>query len=54
MIDTEGVIRGALRVAPASDEMWLVRPDAYLAACVTSLPGLADAAQRLLRGDHQR
>jgi len=28
--------------------MWLVRPDAYLAACVTSLPGLADAAQRLL------
>ena len=48
VIDTEGVIRGALRVAPASDEMWLVRPDAYLAACVTSLPGLADAAQRLL------
>jgi 2-polyprenyl-6-methoxyphenol hydroxylase-like FAD-dependent oxidoreductase len=48
VIDTDGVIRAALHMPAASEEMWLIRPDAYLAACVSSPAELADAAARLL------
>ena len=46
-IDTDGILRTALRME-GSDEMWLVRPDAHLAACVATPEDLAVAARRLL------
>ena len=46
-IDTDGILRTALRME-GSGEMWLVRPDAHLAACVATPDDLAVAARRLL------
>ena len=46
-IDTDGILRTALRME-GSGEMWLVRPDAHLAACVATPEDLAVAARRLL------
>ncbi|MDF2143770.1 FAD-dependent monooxygenase [Knoellia sp. p5-6-4] len=46
-IDTDGILRTALRME-GSREMWLVRPDAHLAACVATPKDLAAAARRLL------
>ena len=45
-VDVDGVLRSAL--SPADDEIWLVRPDAYVAACVRRPADLADAARRTL------
>jgi len=45
-IDTEGVLRAALHAE--DDEVWLVRPDAYIAACVRRPEDLAEAARRAL------
>jgi pentachlorophenol monooxygenase/3-(3-hydroxy-phenyl)propionate hydroxylase len=45
-VDTEGVLRAALHAE--DDEVWLVRPDAYIAACVRRPEDLADAARRAL------
>lgn len=45
-LDVDGVLRAALQADDA--ELWLVRPDAYLAACVRSVPELAAAARRAL------
>lgn len=47
-IDCRGVVREALRTSHQSGEMWLVRPDAYLAACVRSPADLEVAARRVL------
>jgi 2-polyprenyl-6-methoxyphenol hydroxylase-like FAD-dependent oxidoreductase len=46
-VDADGILRAALRME-GSREMWLVRPDAHLAACVATPEDLAVAAQRLL------
>ncbi|HEX5534702.1 MAG TPA: FAD-dependent monooxygenase [Actinomycetales bacterium] len=45
-IDSEGVLRAALHAE--DDEVWLVRPDAYIAACVRRPEDLADAVRRAL------
>jgi pentachlorophenol monooxygenase/3-(3-hydroxy-phenyl)propionate hydroxylase len=45
-VDREGVLAAAL--TPAADEMWLIRPDAYVAACVRDADALAAAARRSL------
>lgn len=45
-VDVDGVLRAALRAD--DDEVWLVRPDAHLAACVRSPSDLAAAARRAL------
>ncbi|HEU0042869.1 MAG TPA: FAD-dependent monooxygenase, partial [Jiangellaceae bacterium] len=45
-VDTDGVLRSALRAA--DDEIWLVRPDAYIAAIVHTPEYLAVAARRAL------
>lgn len=45
-VDTDGVLRSALRAA--DDEIWLVRPDAYIAAIVHTPENLAVAARRAL------
>ncbi len=46
-VDTDGILRTALRME-GSREMWLVRPDAHLAACVATPEDLAAATRRLL------
>lgn len=45
-VDSEGVLGEALHAR--DDETWLVRPDAYVAACVRRPADLADAARRAL------
>ncbi|HEX6336585.1 MAG TPA: FAD-dependent monooxygenase [Jiangellaceae bacterium] len=45
-VDTDGVVRAALRAG--DEEIWLVRPDAHIAACVRSPEELAAAARRAL------
>ncbi|MFW6090306.1 MAG: FAD-dependent monooxygenase [Actinomycetota bacterium] len=45
-VDVDGVLRTALQTG--DDEVWLVRPDAHLAACVRSPSELAAAARRAL------
>ncbi|MEI2732636.1 MAG: FAD-dependent monooxygenase [Dermatophilaceae bacterium] len=44
----EGKVAGSLQARPA--EMWLVRPDAYTAAAVTSVAELTTAVRRVLGG----
>ncbi|MEI2765793.1 MAG: FAD-dependent monooxygenase [Dermatophilaceae bacterium] len=43
-----GKVAASLQAAP--DELWLVRPDAYTAAAVTTVDGLVAAARRALGG----
>jgi pentachlorophenol monooxygenase/3-(3-hydroxy-phenyl)propionate hydroxylase len=45
-VDVEGVLSAAL--GAADDEVWLVRPDAHVAACVRTPADLAAAARRTL------
>ncbi|MFP5334378.1 MAG: FAD-dependent monooxygenase [Actinomycetes bacterium] len=45
-VDVAGVLRSALRAT--DDEVWLVRPDAHVAACVTTPDDLARATRRVL------
>jgi 3-(3-hydroxy-phenyl)propionate hydroxylase len=45
-VDTEGVVRAALRAS--DDEIWLIRPDAHVAACVRTPEELAAAGRRAL------
>lgn len=45
-VDPRGVLGQALRAA--DDEIWLVRPDAHVAACVRAPAELADAVRRVL------
>ena len=44
----EGVVAQSLQVA--SDEIWLVRPDAHTAACVREPEAIVDAVRRVLGG----
>jgi pentachlorophenol monooxygenase/3-(3-hydroxy-phenyl)propionate hydroxylase len=45
-VDVEGVLAAAL--GAQDDEVWLVRPDAHIAACVRTPRDLAAAARRTL------
>ncbi len=45
-VDSDGVLGAALRAGDA--EIWLIRPDAYIAACVRTPDDLAAAARRAL------
>lgn len=51
-VDVDGVLRGSLQAR--DDEIWLVRPDAHLAACVRRPNDLAAAARRALALDPPR
>lgn len=44
----DGVVAGSLQVA--SDEIWVVRPDAHTAACVREPEAVIDAIRRVLGG----
>jgi len=50
-VDVDGVLRRALQAN--DDEVWLVRPDAHLAACVREPAELAAAALRALARHHE-
>lgn len=50
-VDVDGVLRHALQAN--DDEVWLVRPDAHLAACVREPAELAAAALRALARHHE-
>jgi 3-(3-hydroxy-phenyl)propionate hydroxylase len=45
-VDTDGVVRAALRAS--DDEIWLIRPDSHVAACVRAPEELAAAVRRAL------